>query len=345
MVLRLAALVNRGDTLTIVRGGWAIVAAVVLGGFIGGGFWLHSRKPRTAPVTASAPAVTLPPSITMTGKIRAAHITAVGAEAAGTIDSFEANVGDEVFQGQVLAHIGSGGMETALSDTAAEVGKAQNRIENAEKAYTAAQLEASRAHADAERARAALDRVTKVFDRQKLLFREGATPRLTYEKAEHEFESAQQDWDVVVKAERTARDRVQDTLKELDSAKRILAGKNDELESARAAVAAAAVESPVDGLVVARKGEVGQLAQELGGDLFQIATDLFDLEVVLEPAPEALRLLHLRQPALVIIPDLQGTGYPGEVKSIDGRQVIVAFQSPTPAIRPGMVADVRLKQE
>jgi len=327
-----------------VRGKWLVVPAV-LASLVAAGFWLHSRKPRPATVAASASTLVLPPSITITGKVRAAHVTAVGAELPGSIDEFEVNVGDEVFQGQVLAQIGSSGIEAARSEAAAEVEKAQNHVESAEKLYAAAQLEASRAHADAERSRAEFDRITRLFDRQKTLFRAGATPRLTYEKTERDFESAQQESDAVAKAESSARDHVQNTLKELDNAKRVLAGKNQDLESAQSAVLAAVVESPVDGLVVARQGEVGQPAQELGANLFQIATDLFDLEVVIEPQPEVLKRMRPRQPALVVIPDLQSTGYPGEVKTIEEKQVVIAFQSPTPAIRPGMVADVRLKPE
>jgi multidrug efflux pump subunit AcrA (membrane-fusion protein) len=336
---------KRSVTLAIVRGKWLVAPAAVLASLVAGGFWLHSRKPPAPPANASASTVVLPPSITITGKIRAAHVTAVGAELPGTIDEFEVNVGDEVFQGQVLAQIGSAGMEAARSEAAAEVEKAQNRVESAEKIYAAAQLEASRAHADAERSRAEYDRITRLFDRQKTLFRAGATPRLTYEKTERDFASAQQEFDAVEKAESAARDHVQNTLKELDNAKRVLAGKNQELESAQSAVLAAVVESPVDGLVVARQGEVGQAAQELGAGLFQIATDLFDLEVVIEPKPEMRKRIRPHQPALVIIPDLESTGYPGEIKAIEDNQVVIAFQSPTPAIRPGMVADVRLKPE
>ena len=67
---------------------------------------------------------------------------------AGTVDEFEAGVGDEVYQGQVLARVGSAGMEAARADAAAAVDKARNRVESAEKRYTAAQLEASRTHAE-----------------------------------------------------------------------------------------------------------------------------------------------------------------------------------------------------
>ena len=327
------------------RGKTVAVIAAVAAGLVGGGVWLHHRKVTPAPVTAAASTMVLPQQITLNGKVRAAHVTPVRVELQGNIDAFEVNVGDEVSQGQVLAEIGSTGLESARADAAAAVEKAQGRVEDAEKAVTAAQLEASRAHADAERSRAAYDRAQKVYDRQKTLVAAGATPRLTYEKAEREYESAQQEWDAVNAAQRAAQARVQDTLKALDNAKKILADKSQELDDAQAAVTAGTVEAPVDGVVVGRKGEVGQSVQEAGNELFEIGTDLYDLEVVVEPMPDILKRLRPRQAALVILPDLQSTGYPGEIKEIHDKQVVIGFESPTPAIRPGMPAEVRLKPE
>jgi hypothetical protein len=99
----------------------------------------------------------------------------------------------------------------------------------------------------------------------------------------------------------------------------------------------------VDGLLVGRNGEVGKSAQEFGDNLFQIATDMYALEVALEPQPPILKRLRPGQPALVLVPDLQSAGIAGDVKEIKGTQVLVEFNSTLPAIRPGMLADVRLK--
>jgi multidrug efflux pump subunit AcrA (membrane-fusion protein) len=133
-----------------VRANWAAIVSVAAGlaALTAGGLWLRHRKPPPAPVAASASTLVLPAPITLAGKIRAAHVTPVGAEVAGTVDEFEAGVGDEVYQGQVLARVGSAGMEAARADAAAAVDKARNRVESAEKRYTAAQLEASRTHAE-----------------------------------------------------------------------------------------------------------------------------------------------------------------------------------------------------
>lgn len=327
------------------KGKWALVgAAAVLAGVALGALSLWNRK-ASQPVSPVAPlaAPAVASSFTLTGKIRAAHVVVVHSEVDGNIDLFEANVGDEVSQGQELARIGSTGLETEQADAVSAVEKAQSRVEAAEKAVSGAQLEASRARADAQRVRAELDRLQKTYDRQKVLMAAGATPRLTYEKAEHDYESSQEEWEAVNKAARSADDRVRDTLKELDSARKILADRQAQLADAQSAVEAGTVTAPVDGIVVGRSGEVGQAAGELADGLFQIGTDLYDLEAAADAKPEVLRGLRPHQPALVIIPDLQGTSITGEVKEIKDGQAVISFKSATPAIRPGMVAEVRLQ--
>jgi hypothetical protein len=78
-------------------------------------------------------------------------------------------------------------------------------------------------------------------------------------------------------------------------------------------------------------------------DFFQIATQLSQLEVVLDPDPRSIRRIQPGQAALVSLPDQGADGMLGAVKSIEGAQVIVAFTSPNPAVKPGMLAQVRIK--
>jgi len=58
-----------------------------------------------------------------------------------------------------------------------------------------------------------------------------------------------------------------------------------------------------------------------------------------------LRRLRPGQPALVLIPDLQSAGFPGQIKEIKDTEVVVEFNCGLPAVRPGMAVDVRLKLE
>jgi len=137
---------------------------------------------------------------------------------------------------------------------------------------------------------------------------------------------------------------VQAGLKEVDAAKKIVASKLEQLDDAQDNLANAEVHSPVDGYIVSRKGEVGGTAG-VTDEIFQIATDLFALEVAVEPKPDMLKRIVPGQPALVLMLDLQSAAMNGVVREIKDNQVIVEFTSALPAIKPGMTADVRFKLE
>ncbi len=300
--------------------------------------------PRPAAATAAA-AVVQGNEVTLQGKIRPQHITGVAASVPGFIEAFLVEPGTEVYEGQVLARIGAQGLESAREVAQVMLERAQEQASKAESGIATARLELSRAEADSTRARMALDRADRTFQRQQTLLKEGATPRLTFEKALHDYEAAQKEWDIVDATVRTGRDQVQSAAEEVGAAKKIVADKTKALEDAQYALSAAEVHAPVDGYVVSRKGEVGADAQSIGSELFQIATDLYALEVALEPKAEVLKRIIPGQPALVLVLDLQSAAMQGAVREIRNGQVIVEFNSNLPAIKPGMAADVRLRLE
>jgi multidrug resistance efflux pump len=327
------------------RGKWALLSvAAVLAGIAGGALSLRHRRPAPAPVVrAAGPAVLTGNQVTLSGAIRPQHVVGVGAQVDGVIDAFLAEVGQDVYQGQVLARISSQGLESSREAAASAVEHAQERVNRADAAVAGARLEQSRADAEAQRARFAMERAETAFSRQQLLFSRGATPRLVYERVQGEYDSARAEFAVMDKAARATAEGVQSALQEVAAAQRILADENRRLEESQAAFEAADVHSPVDGLLVGRNGEAGKPAREFGDNLFQIATDMYALEVALEPEPPILKRIRPGQPALVLVPDLESAGIAGDVKEVKGAQVLVEFNSTIPAIRPGMLADVRLR--
>jgi multidrug resistance efflux pump len=327
------------------RGKWVLLSvAAVLAGVAVGALSLWHRRPAPAlPVRAAGPAVLLVNQVTLSGAIRPQHVVGVGAQVAGVIDAFAVDVGQDVYQGEVLARLGSQGLDSSREAAASAVDHAQEQVNRADTAVAGARLEQSRADAEAQSARFAMERAETAFSRQQLLFSQGATPRLVYEKAQSEYASARTEFKVMDQAARAAAERVQSVLQEVASEQKILADENQRLQESQAAFEAADVRSPVDGLLVGRNGEVGKSAQEFGDNLFQIATDTYALEVAVEPQPAVLKRLRPGQPVLVLVPDLGIPGITGDIKEIKGAQVVVEFNSTIPAIRPGMVADVRLK--
>ena len=320
---------------------WLLIsAAAVVVGVGGGALSMHWKGRPAAPARNAAALIQTGSEITLSGKLRPQNVTTVKAEVDGDIDSFLVDVGEEVFEGQVLAHIGSSGLEGVRETATAAVTYAENQVSKAEIAVANARLESSRADADQQRARISLDRAQTTFERQRTIFQAGASPRLAWEKAQRDYNSAVQEFDIMDKAARLSAEQVQIALNTLSAAQKALADRTRQLDEAQAGMQAAEVRSTVSGLVVGRNGEAGKQA---GPDLFQIATDMFALEVPLEPAPAVLQRLRPGQPALVLILDLQSAGIPGQIKEIKDNQVIVEFTSTLAAIRPGMRADVRLK--
>jgi HlyD family secretion protein len=329
------------------RGKWLLFSVLAVAAGIGAGALSMRARHTPPPVQArgTSAALITTHEITLNGAIRPQHVATVGSAVEGNIEAFLANVGDEVFEGQVLARIGSAGLESNREQAAAAVEHAQQQVANAENTIASSRLEASRADADLLRARLQMERTQKTFDRQRTLHAAGATPRMVYEKAVAEFEASQKDFEVMDKAARAAHESAQSAGDQLSAAKKMLSEKTQELEQAQGAFESAEVRAPVGGTVVGRRGEVGKPAQEAGDEMFQIATDLYALEVTLEPNPEQFKKIFAGQQALVLLLDLQSAGMPGVVREVKDSRAIVEFTSTLPGIKPGMRADVRLRLE
>ena len=330
------------------RGKWLLFAGtLILAAAAAGALaWLKHGVPQDSkPPAAAAGIQPAARDISVPGRIQAQHVVPVGATVTGTVESLLVDVGQDVFEGQLLAHIGTHGLESAPEEAARSAQNAQEKVNTMESRIIAARLEASRSRADANRAHDQFESTEKAYQRQQMLNREGATPRLVYEKSEREFETARTEFNSLDELARQAETRTAELMQDLEAAKRALDDRNAELESATAEAAGADIRSPVSGVVVARKGETGKLLQpDDAKDLFEIAVDLSQLAVEIQPDPAALKRIRPGQDALLFVADLPGA-IPGNVKAVRPAVAVVEFTSPSAVIRPGMTAQVRLTLE
>jgi HlyD family secretion protein len=324
------------------RGKWILISvAAVLAGAGAGALSLHWKSGSAAPVRKSGAAlIETQAEITLRGNLRPQHVVSVKSEIAGDIDSLIVDVGEDVFAGEVLAQIGSAGLEDQRNAAETAAAEAREQSARAESNVAAARLEASRAEADRQRSRTALDKARAVFDRQETLHKAGATPRLTWEKAQRDLQSAQQEYDALEKAARSAAEQQQAAADALVAAQKAVTDRSEALSAARNNLQSGEVRSPVDGTVVARNGEIGKPA---GDDIFEIATDLFALEVSVEAEPAVFQGLRPGEAAVVSIPDLQNAGFTGQIREIKDGKVTVEFNCTLPGVRPGMPVEVRLR--
>lgn len=333
-----------------VRDRWFLaLASLLMLGLVGGGIYVWKRgkapaqKVQEAPPPLAEPVLQPGAEVSFTSVIQAQVVAPISAPIEGTLETIEVEVGAEVSEGQLLARIKNLGLESAQAEAQQDLERVQTRVNNLESSLIAARLEGSRVFADADRARGEYEKSDKAAERQRMLYNEKATPRLTYEKAQKDFAQAKAEYDALREQARQAEARVQNTTLELDAAKRALDEKKESLEGARADMAVSEVHSPVDGVVVSVNGKVGDEVERSMKDLFQVAVDPSQLQVIIEPDERIAEKMTEGLPALVQVLEISSDGISGEVKKTESGQWKVEFTTGDVNIKPGLNAIVKVK--
>ena len=322
---------------------WLLSAvALVLVAAVGIALVLRQRKPEPKPVAtavADAPAA----EVNFVGTVQPRTIVAVGAPSIGVLDAFFVDAGQEVYKDQLLGRLRDASLDQGQKSAQAQLDQAQGSLAGVNSELLAAKLELSRATADQVRAHGDIDRFEKEYERQKKFWDQGITPRLTYEKAQKDYEAAKAGAAQQDAAVARAKDRMTELNGLLEAANAQIAQASEMLEKAKDQSAAGELHSPADGLVVARQGQPGDKVDPSAGDLFKIATDLTQLEVDASPDPEIVGRIHAGQAVSVRVPELSPDEIAGVVREVRGPQVIIDFTSPTPLAKLELAAQVRIK--
>jgi multidrug resistance efflux pump len=274
--------------------------------------------------------------------VEAREVVGVQSPSDGTIAEYLVTVGEEVFEGQLIARIANPRLQGEQEKAKEVADKAQERVNALESQLLAARLDASRGQAEMARVQDDYSRTERAARRQEMLQAQGATPRLTYEKAVADFATAKLEYETTVAKAKGSEGRVASLTKEIEAAKKTLDDRNAELEEADTNLQATQMHAPVDGVVLERKGEAGADVRIGEDGVFRIGTDLGQLQVVAEAEPGVLAKLRVGMPAAVILAEFASEQLNAEISRIDGGKVYVMFGSPDPAIKPGLTAQVRV---
>ncbi|HML17918.1 MAG TPA: efflux RND transporter periplasmic adaptor subunit [Bryobacteraceae bacterium] len=288
-------------------------------------------------------AVPPPTEANFVGAVQPRATVAVGAPAAGVLDNYFVDPGQQVFQGQLLGKLRNDQAEEAQKKAQADLDQAQESVTNLNSELLAAKLESSRATADQARLRNEIGRLEKEYTLQKQYWDEGITPRLTYEKAERDYLAAKMDLDQQDALASRAKDRLAELANEIDAAHHAIKEASEALDHAKSATQGAELHSPSDGMVVAKRGQPGDTVDPSMQDLVKIAPDLTALEVDASPGPEVLSRMRAGQAVRVRVPELSAEEMTGVVREVRGPQVIIDFTSPAPIAKLDLVAQVRIK--
>jgi multidrug resistance efflux pump len=298
-------------------------------------------QPPPAPAAAPIP----PPAtreISLTGQVQAANVVNVPAPVDGTIEEWMADTGDVVIEGKVLARIKNPKLAAAEAAAQSEAERARNRITELESELIAAQLEVSRSQADQARVKTEVDRAEKEYRKQQLMFRQGITARLVYEKSEQDYNAFKAESEKLAEAAKNAANRVSSLSDEAQGARKDLDRQKAAVDEAHAESGAGEVRSPAAGIVVARCCQIGESVMAVSTSMFQIAGDLTMLQVAAPADSAAIQRIRPGQNASIEIMGIS-TLLSGQVREVQPEQVIIEFTSPSQPVRPGMTARVTIK--
>ncbi len=327
-----------------------VLSLLLFLGLVGGTIYFGKQQlaaRAVAAAAAKAPRVETPlpagAEVSFSGVVQARNVLAIPAPIDGTVEAVDVQVGSAVEQGQALGRVKNEGLAATHAAAKADLETVAERVSTLESSLIAARLEASRSGIDAERARGDADRAERNARREEMLFKEGATPRLKFEKAQKDAATGAAEVEALRSAATQAAEKVTKVTSDLEAAKRSIDEKAAELEGAQAEIDAAAVTAPVDGVIIAVNAKAGDAVTKAGADLFQIAVAADELLVNIEPNPQVASKFVEGLPALLQLLELSLDGVAGELKRGDKGQWRVEFKAPNPNVKPGLNAVVKVK--
>lgn len=214
--------------------------------------------PSFAAEDAAKPVVAKPPAVTVikaakreiierlpvTGSVVARQEVSVGADVSGLIVlELNADIGDVVKEGDVLARLDKSALETQLAQIAAQ--EAQNA---ASRAQTEAQI------VDAE---IGVRQSQDTYDRARALAKKGVAAVSSLDTAKNALDSS-----------KAKLNTAQQGLAAVDAQAKLIAAQKSEVELR---ITKADVKAPADGLVLSRNAQLGAVVSGGGAPLFRIA--------------------------------------------------------------------------
>jgi len=255
----------------------------------------------------------------------------------GRIAAVFAKIGQTVTEGQVLARIESQALSSAAKGSSFSAAGTETEATRLAQEMAQARAESARLQREVARARDRAVRAEPVFKRQELLNREGATPRLTFEKAEAEWENAARELAAAEESSRQADNAASRLADQVLESKRMLTETSHLAAAAQTGMAATEVHAPSAGLVISSNASVSSPVQP-NQELFQIAVNPNLLRAEFRPS----FTLPQQQPVFLAISGLQ---IRTTVTESTPERTFADFESSTAPVSPGMpcVALVRIK--
>jgi multidrug resistance efflux pump len=322
-------------------GKWIITAAGIVLFSMGASSWIYFHRAKPAP-KAAAPEPSRD-EIVLSGVVTPRNPLAVPAPVAGIVESIEVTPGGDVLAEQILGKIRDEELSDQSADVDEQLNQARQTLEEAEARLTAARLESSRASADATRSQGDFESARAKADRQELLYKEGATPRNTYEAARRSLADNQAEYTALKKLADLSAEQVQRITAEVETATNVVEELTREVDDTAGGLRAGEVVSPIDGVLVSAAAQPGEKIDTNSNALFVVAPSKLNLGLLLQPEPKLLAQIREGMPALVTFENFPDTPFPAIVARVSAPDVEIHFDTTEAIWIPGQSASVRIK--
>jgi PAS domain S-box-containing protein len=295
------------------------------------------HTPASAERQVTAETGTISRSIRLSGSLDPRGRITVVAPVGGRVVQRPFRVGEMVTQGQLLMEIRDDTLPNRIRTAEVNASRAATRVEELRNWESGTEVQESRrsltlAQMSVNEQRKTLDEAERLFARDIIPEQELTTAKAALQRAEISAQSAQQNFDQVMK--RASKAVIAEAQAEQQNA-------DDELTRLRAEIQRQQVVAPVSGLVVnppaSGRSEGGGTVPSpgdtvsAGGPLLAIG-DVGSFAVTLKVDELEVKRIHTGQPATVTIDALEGTPLTGEVAAVAG-QAVTENGAPTFEVR------------
>jgi len=355
---------------------WLLSIVVVLAAVCGGGGFLFSLSPQYEAVTARFSGQTetlevetatverglLVRSINAPGVIEPDQTVDVSARVSGEIVELPFDEGDTVRKGDVLVRLDDRQLRAQLESTKAQRASEQAQLSAARAAVSSAESSLVAERARLQGAEATAEQATLALQREQTLFDSGDRTEATLQAAQAEARRADSALAAATSAVEQAQIAIERARAQLEAAERAVDIASANILRVEEDIANTVIRSPIDGTVVRRNAELGEVAIEgtLNRDaarLMQIA-DLSGMVMRAQVDEANIAFIDQEQPANVYINAYGDRVFQGRVRSarlvndIDQRTQGIYFETeielqlqPGERLRSGLRANCDIEVE
>jgi HlyD family secretion protein len=347
---------------------WALIAGVVVALAVGVELWrIHSANAigyDTVPVERGP----IQASVTATGTLNAVVDVQVGSQVSGNIKALYADFNTKVTKGQLVAEIDPqvfqaqvdqataalASVHSAALTAAAQVQKASSDLAGTRASEKAVESVLAKDQANALNA-------TNQYQRQDTLFARGLIPQTDHDLAKAAVDAAaaqvaadQSQIEASKQTIQSAQAQVGVAQDQLTSAKDQELQSRSSLQQAKINLERTRITAPVDGVVIARRMDVGQTvaASFAAPTIFEIAQDLTKMHLDTNVDESDIGNISAGQEATFTVDAYPGRTFRGQVaevrkapinaQNVVTYDVVISVSNPDLKLFPGMTANARI---